>query len=212
MRTERFQTTLKRLWDVLLAATGLLVCLPLMGLIAIVIRCQMGRPVLFRQLRAGKGGRCFVLYKFRTMRSDCDADGKLKNSVERVTPLGRFLRRLSLDELPQLWNVLRGDMSLVGPRPLLPEYLPRYTPQQARRHEVLPGLTGWAQINGRNAISWEEKFALDVWYVEHWNIVLDLYILVLTAIKAFQGGGVNAPGQYTMPEFLPNEAPLREAA
>jgi len=208
----RFQRALKRALDVMLAVAALLLCLPLMSLIALVIRCRMGRPVLFRQQRTGEGGRCFVLYKFRTMHQVAETSEKWQDDSKRLTPLGRLLRRLSLDELPQFWNVLRGDMSLVGPRPLLPEYLPRYTPEQARRHAVPPGLTGWAQVNGRNALSWEKKFALDVWYVEHWSLSLDLYILLLTMVRLFQAQGINAPGHCTMPEFLPPESTLRKAA
>jgi lipopolysaccharide/colanic/teichoic acid biosynthesis glycosyltransferase len=169
--------------------------LPLLGMTALAVRVGMGAPVLFRQIRPGLAGRPFTLLKFRTMRLGPGTD------AERLTPLGRRLRRASLDELPELFNVLRGEMSLVGPRPLLPEYLPRYTPEQARRHEVRPGITGWAQVRGRNAIPWDEKLRLDVWYVDHRSTALDLRILALTAWQVLRCRGVNATGHATMPEF-----------
>jgi sugar transferase EpsL len=177
------------------AALGLLVCLPLLAGIAVVVRATLGRPVLFRQPRPGLGGRPFSLVKFRTMRQGTGSD------AERLTRFGRFLRATSLDELPELWNVLRGDMSLVGPRPLLMQYLARYTPEQMRRHEMKPGITGWAQVNGRNAITWDERFALDVWYVEHWSLGLDLRILARTARATLGRRGITAPGSATMPEY-----------
>lgn len=186
--------------DVVVAAIVLLLALPLLAGISLGILLTMGRPILFRQRRPGLHGRPFAMHKFRTMVPADDGAG-LQSDTNRVTPLGRFLRNTSLDELPELVNVLRGEMSLVGPRPLLMEYLDRYTPEQARRNEVRPGITGWAQVNGRNAISWEEKFELDVWYVDHWSLRLDLRILVKTAWMVFRSDGVNAASDITMPEF-----------
>ncbi|GIJ51682.1 UDP-phosphate galactose phosphotransferase [Virgisporangium aliadipatigenens] len=188
----------KRLIDVVGAASVLVLSAPVQVGVAAVIRLRMGRPVLFRQVRPGRDGRPFELVKFRTMRTGPGADG------ERLTRLGRFLRATSLDELPTMWNVLRGDMSLVGPRPLLMSYLERYSPEQARRHEVRPGVTGLAQARGRNALSWEEKFALDVWYVDHRSLRLDLRVLVETAVAVVRRKGVVAPGAATMTEFLGN--------
>lgn len=163
----------------------------------------MGRPIFFKQVRPGLYGKPFVLYKFRTMLDLRDQTGKMLPDERRLTSFGRWLRSTSLDELPVLFNVLKGDMSLVGPRPLLMEYLDRYTPEQARRHEVKPGITGWAQINGRNAISWEEKFALDVWYVDNWSLLLDFRIIFLTILKVLKHEGISADGYATMPEFKP---------
>ena len=192
---------MKRLFDVLAASLALiLLALPLLVL-TWVIRRKLGSPVLFRQVRPGLHGRSFTMFKFRTMTDERGADGALLPDAQRLTPFGRFLRASSLDELPELWNVLRGDMSLVGPRPLLIEYLPLYTPEQARRHEVRPGITGWAQVNGRNAISWEEKFALDVWYVDNRSLWLDLKILWRTVRKVLVRDGISAPGDATMPKF-----------
>jgi len=176
----------KRILDITLTALALPLLAPLMGAIALAIYVTMGRPITFRQERPGLHGRPFILLKFRTMTDARDAAGNLLPDGERLLPLGRFLRSTSLDELPELLNVLRGEMSLVGPRPLLMRYLDRYTPAQARRHEVKPGITGWAQVNGRNALTWEERFALDVWYVDHWSLGLDLRILVLTAWKVLK--------------------------
>jgi lipopolysaccharide/colanic/teichoic acid biosynthesis glycosyltransferase len=170
--------------------------------VAVAIRVRMGSPVLFRQDRPGLQGRPFRLAKFRTMRAAAGPTGRPLPDGERLTALGRFLRASSLDELPQLWNVLAGDLSLVGPRPLLMQYLARYSPEQARRHEVRPGITGWAQVNGRNALSWEEKFALDVWYVDHWSLALDLRILALTALQVLRRSGISREGYATMPEFM----------
>jgi sugar transferase EpsL len=175
---------------------------PLWLAVAIAIRVSLGSPVLFRQVRPGLGGCPFALFKFRTMRDLRDKNGELLEDSERVTRLGKMLRRLSVDELPQLWNVLRGEMSLVGPRPLLLQYLERYTTEQARRHQVLPGITGWAQVNGRNAISWEEKFALDVWYVDHWSLRLDIEILTLTLRNVILCSGISSQDHASMPEFL----------
>jgi len=191
----------KRLLDFLCAAVGLVVLAPVIGILAALLYACMGRPLLFTQFRPGRGGRAFTLYKFRTMSDAIDASGKLLPDAERLTGFGRFLRRYSLDELPQIWNVLRGDMSLVGPRPLLVEYLPLYSPEQARRHEVRPGITGWAQVNGRNAQSWEERLRLDVWYVDHRSAWLDLKILWLTLLKVARSEGVSRPGHATMPRF-----------
>lgn len=192
---------LKRLIDVVASALGLIVLAPLLAVIALAVRCSLGSPVLFRQIRPGLGGRPFTLYKFRTMRDATDPAGNPLPDAERLTRFGRFLRSTSLDELPELWNVLKGDMSLVGPRPLLMEYLPLYTPEQARRHEVKPGITGWAQVNGRNALSWDAKFALDVWYVDNWSLALDLKILALTVKKVLLREGITQAGHATMERF-----------
>ncbi|HLE22959.1 MAG TPA: sugar transferase [Anaerolineales bacterium] len=192
----------KRLFDLLLTIPGLVLIWPLLGVLALAIRWRLGSPVLFQQLRPGVRGKGFRLYKFRTMSEVRGPDGSLLPDDVRLTGLGRWLRSFSLDELPELINVVRGEMSLVGPRPLLMAYLERYTPEQARRHEVLPGLTGWAQVNGRNAITWEQRFALDVWYVDHWSLVLDAKILAITLLKAVRREGINPPGQATSPEFM----------
>jgi lipopolysaccharide/colanic/teichoic acid biosynthesis glycosyltransferase len=191
----------KRLFDFVAASLALLMlALPLLAL-AWVIRRKLGSPVLFRQVRPGLQGRPFTMVKFRTMTDDRGPDGALLPDARRLTPFGRFLRASSLDELPELWNVLKGEMSLVGPRPLLMEYLPLYTPEQARRHEVRPGITGWAQVNGRNAISWADKFALDVWYVDHRSMWLDVKILWFTVRKVMVRDGISAAGEATMPKF-----------
>jgi len=187
---------LKRCFDLLASVAGLIVLAPLIAVVALTVRARMGRPVLFAQSRPGQGGRLFTVYKFRTMLPE---DGRV--DAERLTPLGGALRRYSLDELPQLWNVLRGDMSFVGPRPLLPEYLPLHSPEQARRHEVRPGITGWAQVNGRNAQSWEDRLRLDVWYVDHRSVWLDLRILWPTVKKVISAEGLAQPGHATMPRF-----------
>lgn len=192
---------MKRLLDVLIAGTALLLLSPLLAVLAIIVSWNMGAPIFFRQTRPGLNGRPFKMVKFRTMRDVRGADGQILPDAERLTAFGRFLRASSLDELPELWNVVKGDMSLVGPRPLLMEYLPLYTRAQARRHEVRPGLTGWAQINGRNALTWEEKFKLDVWYVDHRNMWIDLKILWLTAFRVVQRHGISAEGEATMPKF-----------
>lgn len=192
---------MKRLLDLFGALLGLILFLPILLVVSAMIRWQIGPPILFRQTRPGLHGRPFQMVKFRTMRDVMDRDGNPLPDADRLTPLGRFLRAASLDELPELWNVLKGDMSLVGPRPLLIEYLPLYSPEQARRHKVRPGITGWAQVNGRNAISWEEKFALDVWYVDNRSIALDLRILWLTIIKVVRREGISAGGEATMPRF-----------
>jgi len=199
------QPAIKRLIDVVASAIGLVMLAPLMALVALAIRWSMGRPILFQQRRPGYHGRPFTLIKFRTMRVTDGPD------AERLTRLGRFLRRSSLDELPQLWNVLKGEMSLVGPRPLLLDYLPRYTPEQARRHLVRPGITGWAQINGRNSLSWDEKFLLDTWYVDHQSTRLDLAILMATVLRVVERRGISSAGHATAPEFLPVAVQVEEA-
>ncbi len=192
---------MKRLFDLLLSAFGLLaLALPLLVL-AWQVRRKLGSPVFFTQVRPGLHGKPFKMVKFRTMTSECDTDRQLLPDAVRLTAFGRFLRASSLDELPELWNVLKGDMSLVGPRPLLMEYLPLYTPEQARRHEVRPGITGWAQVNGRNAISWEDKFKLDVFYVDNQSLWLDIKILWLTVKKVLVRDGISAQGEATMPRF-----------
>jgi sugar transferase EpsL len=201
---------LKRLLDVMLVVLLLLMSSPLLLLAAVAIRWMMGTPVLFRQLRPGQQGRAFTLLKLRTMSNAVGPDGQLLPPQQRLTRLGRLLRTTSVDELPQLWNVLRGDMSLVGPRPLRMEYLPLYTPQQARRHEVPPGITGWAQVNGRNAISWEHKFEMDVWYVDHWSLGLDLRILWKTLLKVIKREGLNFAADEVSSPFRGSAAPQNE--
>ncbi|MGC8784283.1 MAG: sugar transferase [Armatimonadota bacterium] len=195
---------LKRFVDILGASIGIVLTTPLMLILAVLVRVTMGKPVLFRQKRPGLHGKPFVMLKFRTMTDRRDVNGELLPDELRLTRFGKWLRSTSLDELPELFNVLKGEMSLVGPRPLLMEYLPRYTPEQARRHEVKPGITGWAQINGRNALSWEEKFKLDVWYVDNWNLWLDMKILLLTLWKVLKREGISAEGSATMPVFTGN--------
>ena len=192
----------KQTLDPLLSLFGLAVLSPILLLISFLVRLQLGSPVLFRQVRPGFGGRPFTLFKFRTMQDLKGREGNLLPDEARLSSFGRFLRRMSLDELPELFNVLKGDMSLVGPRPLLMQYMGRYTSEQARRHEVKPGITGWAQVNGRNAITWEEKFALDVWYVDNRSFWLDLKILAVTAWKVLKREGISAKGEATMPEFM----------
>lgn len=191
----------KRLVDIAGATAGLLLLSPLLALVALAVRLKLGSPVLFRQQRPGLRGKPFTLVKFRTMLDARDSNGRPLPDAERLPPFGRWLRATSLDELPELWNVLKGEMSLVGPRPLLMHYLPLYSPEQARRHEVRPGLTGWAQVNGRNAIGWEEKFALDTWYVDHWSLALDLKILALSVVSVLRPHGITAEDSATMPEF-----------
>jgi lipopolysaccharide/colanic/teichoic acid biosynthesis glycosyltransferase len=193
---------LKSVCDRLAAALLLILLSPLLAVIALLVRWKLGSPVLFRQPRPGRAEKIFELLKFRTMTETRDTHGNLLPDASRLTGFGRRLRGLSLDELPQLWNVLRGELSFVGPRPLLARYLDRYTPEQARRHLVKPGITGWAQVNGRNAITWDEKFALDTWYVDHWSLWLDFRILLLTVWRVFGGHGVSQAGHATMPEFM----------
>lgn len=192
---------MKRILDISGAAIGLCLLAPVIIIVAVLVRRQMGSPVLFHQIRPGLHGRPFKMTKFRTMRDAVDAKGLLLSDAERLTKLGRFLRGSSLDELPELWNVLTGDMSLVGPRPLLMEYLPLYTNEQARRHDVRPGVTGWAQVNGRNAISWDQKFALDVWYVDNRSLWLDVKIIWMTLQRVMRREGISADGEATMPKF-----------
>ncbi len=192
---------IKRLFDIVASTIGLLLLAPVIAAVAFQIRRKLGSPVLFRQVRPGKDGKPFEMIKFRTMRDAVDKDGNLLPDSERMTPFGSFLRSASLDELPELWNVLKGDMSLVGPRPLLMEYLPLYSKEQYRRHDVRPGITGWAQVNGRNAISWEEKFKLDVWYVDNRSLWLDLKIIYLTVKKVLVRDGISAEGEVTMSKF-----------
>jgi len=198
----RFWQGVKRVLDWWVASISLLLLAPGMGLIAIGIYVSMGCPIFFRQPRPGKDAQIFTLYKFRTMSQAEDAAGNLLPDAQRLTRFGQFLRKTSLDELPQLWNVWKGEMSLVGPRPLLVEYLARYTPTQARRHQVKPGITGWAQVNGRNALTWEQKFALDVWYVDHWQLGLDGKILLMTIAKVWQRQGISHPDHVTMTPFM----------
>jgi len=186
MKHSRYRTYGKRLLDLTLVVAAAPLILPLLALIAFLVRGMLGRPVLFRQERTGLNGRTFELIKFRSMSDEFDAEGRALPDAERLTRFGKFLRATSLDELPELWNVLRGEMSLVGPRPLLPKYLPRYSASQARRHEVLPGLTGWAQVNGRNEITWNRKFQLDQWYVDNCSLTIDLRILIATIVRVIQ--------------------------
>lgn len=195
----------KRLLDLTVAAIASVLLSPILLSTALAVRLFLGTPVLFRQQRPGYKGRPFFIYKFRTMTDASDSAGNLLPDSERLTRLGRFLRAFSLDELPELINILRGEMSLVGPRPLLMEYLPRYSPEQMRRHDAWPGLTGWAQVNGRNALTWADKFNLDVWYVDHWSFWLDIKIILLTFWKVLKREGVSQPGQATTEYFMGNE-------
>jgi sugar transferase EpsL len=197
----RSDDALKRVIDVVGASTALVVLSPLLAVVALLVRVRMGTPVLFRQQRPGRDGRPFEMTKFRTMTDRRGPDGELLPDADRLTALGKWLRRTSVDELPELLNVVHGDMSLVGPRPLLMQYLPLYSSEQARRHEVRPGITGWAQVNGRNAVTWDEKFELDVWYVDHRSTRLDVEILVKTVSQVISGHGVSAPGHATIEPF-----------
>jgi len=192
----------KRAFDLILTIPAIILLAPLFFILSFMVAILLGAPVLFRQQRPGLGGRPFWLLKFRTMTDARGAEGVLLPDAERLTRFGRFLRATSLDELPELMNVLKGDMSLVGPRPLLMQYMDRYTPEQARRHDVNPGITGWAQVNGRNAITWEEKFKLDVWYVDNWSLWLDIKIIFMTIWKIFKREGISADDHATMPEFF----------
>jgi len=210
MRSPSYRAV-KPFLDAGLAAVLLPLAAPLMAAVALAVRAKLGRPILFRQVRPGLHGEPFVMSKFRTMTEERDASGRLRPDAERLQPFGRFLRRCSLDELPELFNVLRGEMSLVGPRPLLMEYLDRYSADQARRHEAKPGITGWAQVNGRNAAPWHERLARDVFYVDHMSFRLDARILVLTAIRVWRREGITAAGHATMPAFVGSEAPARRA-
>ena len=191
----------KRTLDIIVSAAALIVFAPLILCLMLLVRIRLGRPVFYFQLRPGLNGKLFRMYKFRTMTNEMGPDGSLLPDCERLQPFGRFLRSTSLDELPGLWNVLKGNLSLVGPRPLLVEYLPLYSPDQARRHEVRPGITGWAQVNGRNALSWEAKFTLDLWYVENRHFLLDVKILMLTVKKVLARDNINAEGEATMARF-----------
>ena len=196
---------MKRIFDLVVTFFGLLLLLPVITLTALILISKLGLPIFFKQSRPGLNRKIFNIYKFRTMTNECDKDGILLSDEARLTKFGKFLRSTSLDELPTLWNVLKSDMSLVGPRPLLLEYLPLYSTQQARRHEVKPGITGWAQVNGRNAITWGEKFDLDVWYVDNQSIWLDIKILWLTVKKVIMRDGINQVGQSTMESFKGND-------
>lgn len=199
---NNIEKLIKRVIDILGAGVGLLFCLPLFVIIALLIKIDSPGPVFFRQERPGFRGIPFVIYKFRTMKEAYDENGTPLPDEQRVTRLGRFLRKTSIDELPELINVLKGDMSLVGPRPLLMEYLDRYTPEQARRHEVKPGVTGWAQVNGRNLLNWEDRFKLDVWYIDNYSIWLDVKILLITLVKVLRREGISADGHVSMPKFM----------
>lgn len=199
---------MKRIADLILAFVCLVILSVPLIFLASLVAFEVGRPVLFKQVRGGRYGRGFVLYKFRTMTEDVDVNGVLMTDSARLTSLGRLLRRTSLDELPELWNVIKGDMSLVGPRPLLMEYLPLYSPEQARRHEVRPGITGLAQVSGRNSLSWEEKFRLDVWYVDNWSLWLDLRILWRTVAKVIFQEGISSEGEATAAPFKGSGNPL----
>jgi sugar transferase EpsL len=203
-RASQLTLITKRLFDLLVSLVGLIVLSPVALILCLLVGINLGGPVIFSQVRPGYHGKLFRLYKFRSMRNLFDAQGKPLSDELRLTQFGKFLRASSLDELPELINVLLGHMSLVGPRPLLVAYLERYSPEQARRHDVLPGITGWAQVNGRNAISWEEKFKLDVWYVDHQSFWLDIKILLMTVSKAIKRESINAPGSATAPEFMGN--------
>jgi sugar transferase EpsL len=193
---------IKRCLDFGAASLALLLLTPVLACLGAAVRLTMGSPVLFRQIRAGYKGRPFTLLKYRTMNAIRDTHGRLLPDSQRLTRFGQLLRRFSLDEIPQLWNVWKGEMSLVGPRPLLLEYLERYTPEQARRHDTKPGITGWAQVNGRNTLSWEERFRLDVWYADHWSLSLDFWIILKTIRKVLLREGISQSGYATMPEFL----------
>ncbi len=196
----------KRIFDIFFALLVLILLSPFLLLIAVLLLCIQGWPVFFRQERPGLAGKPFKLVKFRTMRNAMDKKGNMLPDEERITRLGAFLRRTSLDELPEFYNVLVGDISVVGPRPLLMQYLQRYSKEQARRHDVLPGVTGWAQINGRNALTWDEKFKLDLWYVDNWTFWLDIRIVLTTIGKTLKGEGISQPGHATMPEFMGNQS------
>jgi sugar transferase EpsL len=193
---------IKRLFDIISSAAGLIVISPLLVVLAVLVRLKLGSPILFCQQRPGLGGKAFVIYKFRTMTDQCDASGNLLPDEQRLPAFGRFLRSTSFDELPELFNVLKGNISIVGPRPLMMKYLDRYSPEQARRHEVKPGITGWAQINGRNAISWEDKFKFDVWYVDNWTFWLDMKIILKSIWMVIAKEGITQQGRATMDEFM----------
>jgi lipopolysaccharide/colanic/teichoic acid biosynthesis glycosyltransferase len=201
-----FSRGIKAIGDRMMAALLLILFSPILMVVAIIVRIRMGSPIFFTQVRPGKNSRLFSVYKFRTMTSDCDAAGNLLSDEDRLIPLGKFFRKASLDELPQLWNVLIGDMSFIGPRPLLVKYLELYSPEQARRHDVLPGISGWAQVNGRNTLSWDEKFRLDLWYVDNWSLWLDFKILLLTVKKVFRQEDISQNDDVVaMPDFMGNK-------
>jgi sugar transferase EpsL len=202
-----YRLYVKRSLDMFAAFVLLTATWPVLLLLFCLIRISLGRPVLFRQLRPGLKGKPFTMYKFRTMTGECDMNGELLPGERRLTRVGKYVRMWSLDELPELFNVLKGDLSFVGPRPLLVQYLKRYTPEQARRHDAMPGITGWAQINGRNALTWEEKFALDVWYVDHQSLMLDAYVLLMTAWKVVRREGIDQPGHVSAAEFMGSQDP-----
>lgn len=202
---------IKRIMDYILALPILIILSPILIITSIIIRISLGKPVIFKQDRPGYKGSIFTIMKFRSMRDKRDESGNLLPDEERLTRLGRFIRSYSLDELPELMNILKGDMSLVGPRPLLVEYLDRYTPEQACRHDVLPGITGWAQVNGRNALTWEDKFDLDLWYVDHWSLGLDIKILLMTLWKVIKKEGVSHPGNATMEKYMGTAKPSDKA-
>ena len=201
---KKFGLIIKRLFDILCALGGLIILLPVLLICAILIRINLGSPIFFRQKRIGKGNREFEMIKFRTMKDAFDKNGNVLPDDQRMTKLGKILRSLSLDELPELINILKGDMSLIGPRPLLIQYLPLYNERQIKRHDVTPGLTGWAQINGRNSLTWTEKFELDIWYVENWSLGLDIKIFFMTFYKVFKREGISQEGQATMEFFNGN--------
>jgi sugar transferase EpsL len=198
---RKIQLLIKRLFDIIFSLTLIILLAPLILFIALLIWVTMGRPILFRQRRVGYQGQVFTIYKFRTMTEERDENGNLLPDEQRLTRFGRFLRETSLDELPELFNVLKGDMSLVGPRPLLVEYLPYYTPEERKRHNMRPGITGWAQVNGRNAITWDQKLALDVWYVDNWSLWLDFKIILMTIIKVIKREGISTNGYATAPRL-----------
>ncbi len=202
VKNRKIQLFIKRLFDIIAAIVGLILLSPLLLILAIIVRLKIGSPVLFLQTRPGFNGNLFTIYKFRTMSNASDSQGKILPDSDRLSSFGKFLRSTSLDELPEFFNVLKGDMSFVGPRPLMTKYLDRYTPQQARRHEVKPGITGWAQINGRNAVSWEDKFKLDLWYVDNWSIIVDLKIILKTFGYVFKREGISQKGRVTADEFM----------
>ncbi|EHK2356702.1 sugar transferase [Clostridium perfringens] len=201
MSKKKYQIFIKRILDICIALGSLIVLFPVIVIVAVLVKTKLGSPIIFTQERVGKDNKIFKMIKFRTMKECIDKDGNILPDEERLTSFGKKLRSSSLDELPELINILKGDMSLVGPRPLLVDYLPLYSKEQIRRHEVLPGLTGWAQINGRNSIKWKKKFELDVWYVENWNLKLDIKIIFLTIIKVFKMDGINQNAEITMERF-----------
>lgn len=206
-RQTGWRLAIKVIFDRVVASLLLIILSPVMFTIALLIRVRSGRPILYRQIRPGHHAKPFVIVKFRTMEQATNPQDELASDADRLTPLGRFLRSTSLDELPELWNVLRGDLSMVGPRPLLVQYLDRYTPEQARRHDVLPGITGWAAVNGRSALTWERKFALDVWYIDNWSLLLDLKILFRTLTTVARRQGISMEGHATTAEFLGSQRP-----